>query len=106
MASYSAVPSRLMFVPKGRTKLTMAGLHPCLIPHSILTGIVAALDDVPSAMAKAGNQDLCKVLSVSTQEEDVVFSSENSKYKAVKLSNILLNEVRNFSIWNHIEVSF
>ena len=53
-ASYSAAPSRLMLVPSGITNLTMLGRHFKLTPHSIVTGMVAADEEVPKPMAKAG----------------------------------------------------
>lgn len=53
-ASYKAAPSRLMLVPRGMTNLTMLGRHLRFTPHSMVTGMVAAEEEVPNPMAKAG----------------------------------------------------
>ena len=47
-----------MLVPRGITNLTMDGRHLSFTPHSMVTGIVAALEDVPKPMAKAGKYAL------------------------------------------------
>ena len=58
VASYSAAPSRLMLVPSGITNLTRLSRQPYLVAHSIVIGMVAAEEDVPKPMAKAGTKTL------------------------------------------------
>ena len=57
-ASYRAAPSRFIFVPRGIRNCTMLLSHPYSSPHSIVTGMVAALEEVLKPIIRAGRNDL------------------------------------------------
>ena len=57
-ASYRAAPSRFIFVPRGIRNCTMLLSHPYSTPHSIVIGMVAALEEVLKPIIRAGRNDL------------------------------------------------
>ena len=68
-----------MLVPRGITNLTMEGRHLSFMPHSMVTGIVAALEDVPKPMAKAGKYALHRQASAHDAMTECVDAQEGTR---------------------------